>query len=262
MPRRHYAERPNRQFPEKNEPQSGVSPGTSALAYLRVSTQEQARGGVSLDAQDERIRAYCTLAGLTLVDVLREEGVSGAKPLASREHGAELARRVQSGEAKHVVTFKLDRLFRDAADALRQTREWDQRGVAVHFVDLGGQTLNTASAMGRMFLTVAAGFAELERNLIAERTAMALAHKREHGLVYGSTPFGYERRGDRLREKASELRVLKRIRAWRARGWSLRRIAEQLTADQVATKRGGRWHASSIAYLLKNPLYAGGQGAA
>lgn len=78
------------------------------------------------------------------------------------------------------MALKLDRLFRDAEDALHQTKAWDKAGIALHLVDMGGQTLNTATAMGRFFLNMMAGFAELERNLIAERTATALAHKKTH----------------------------------------------------------------------------------
>ena len=70
----------------------------------------------------------------------------------------------------HIVALKLDRLFRDAADALHQSRAWDKAEIALHLVDMGGQSLNTASAMGRFFLNMMAGVAELERNLIAERT--------------------------------------------------------------------------------------------
>ena len=58
-----------------------------AAAYIRVSTDEQARTGVSLEAQEEKLRAYCKMTGLDLVRVIREEGVSAAKPLASRPGG-------------------------------------------------------------------------------------------------------------------------------------------------------------------------------
>ena len=60
----------------------------SAVAYVRVSTQEQALEGVSLAAQEEKVRAYCTLAGLELMQVYREEGVSASKPLANRPEGS------------------------------------------------------------------------------------------------------------------------------------------------------------------------------
>ena len=68
---------------------SEASPAAPARAagYIRVSTEEQVRGGVSLDAQEERVRAYCTMSGMELVSVIREEGVSGAKPLDSRPRG-------------------------------------------------------------------------------------------------------------------------------------------------------------------------------
>jgi len=145
-----------------------------AAIYTRVSTDEQARLGVSLDAQEARARAYCELHGLTIAAVFRDEGVSGAKPLAERPEGQKLSHEVSTGAIRHVVALKLDRLFRDAIDCLEVSRLWDHAGVSMHLIDLGGQTVNTASAMGRFMLTVVAGAAEMERNLIRERTRLAV----------------------------------------------------------------------------------------
>ena len=58
---------------------------TPAIGYIRCSTHEQADSGLGLKAQDERIRAYCTLKGLRLTEIVQDAGVSGGKPLASRE---------------------------------------------------------------------------------------------------------------------------------------------------------------------------------
>lgn len=91
-----------------------------------------------------------------------------------------------------MVAIKLDRLFRDAVDCLTATREWDRAGTTLHLVDMGGTCLNTGSAMGRMFLTMAAGFAELERNLISERTAAAMSHLKAEGRHVGSPGLGFE----------------------------------------------------------------------
>src|SRR5262245_57091471 len=96
--------------------------GSRAVAYVRVSTEEQAREGVSLDAQEARLRAYCAAAGLELVTLVREEGVSGSIPLAERPGGAELLRHLAEQNVAHVLALKLDRLFRDAADCLSQSR--------------------------------------------------------------------------------------------------------------------------------------------
>jgi DNA invertase Pin-like site-specific DNA recombinase len=160
-------------------------------------------------------------------------------------------------KVEHVVALKLDRIFRDAEDALRQTKAWDKAGVALHLVDMGGQTLNTASAMGRFFLNMMAGFAELERNLIAERTAAALAHKKSHRQAYSPTPFGFDRGGNDLIANAAELATVQQMRSWRVRGWTLRQIAEELTKQAVPTKNHGkRWYASTVRHVLQNDLYA------
>ena len=131
----------------------------NAIGYTRVSTEEQVKEGVSLDAQDERLRAYATAQNIDLVDIIREEGVSGTIPLANRPGGAGLLQMVGKGrKIQHVIALKLDRLFRDASDCLMQTKVWDKAGIGLHLLDMGGQSINTASAMGRMFLTMSAGY--------------------------------------------------------------------------------------------------------
>jgi DNA invertase Pin-like site-specific DNA recombinase len=228
-----------------------------AVCYIRVSTEEQARNGVSLAAQEEKLLAYCRLTALEPVAMIREEGVSGSKAMGTRPGGVELLKLVARKDVNHVVALKLDRLFRDAADALNQTKAWDKAGVALHLVDMGGQTLNTASAMGRFFLSMMAGFAELERNLIAERTGTAMAHKKAHREAYAPTPYGYDREGDALAVNPQELKAVAQIRKWRGEGWTLGKIASELTRRRVPTKRGGGWYPGTVKYLLENNLYAG-----
>jgi DNA invertase Pin-like site-specific DNA recombinase len=226
-----------------------------AVLYIRVSTDEQARHGVSLDAQEERLRAYCTMRGLQVVGMIRDEGVSAFKHLDTRRGGAELLQVIARGKASHVVALKLDRLFRNAADALALTEEWNRAGVALHLVDMGGAAMDTASPTGRMMLTMLAGFAEFERALISERTTQALTYKRDQRQAYAPTPYGYRRRGDTLHEHRAELATVARIREAAAAGESLAGIARALNADAVPTKRGGKWHASTVRYLLRNDLY-------
>jgi len=73
---------------------------------------------------------------------------------------------------------KLDRLFRNATDALQKSAEWDKAKLALHILDMDGSNIDTASAVGKMFFTMTAGFAEMERNLISERTKAALSFKK------------------------------------------------------------------------------------
>jgi len=239
---------------ESNGNETGATMG--AVLYIRVSTDEQAKHGVSLDAQEARLRAYCTMRDLEVVGVIRDEGVSAFKHLDKRPGGAELLRVIASGEAQHVVAFKLDRLFRNAADALATTEAWSRAGVALHLVDMGGAAMDTTSATGRMMLTMLAGFAEFERALTVERTTTALAFKRDKREAYGATPYGYARHGDALHADPDELATVARIRKWHAAGASLGAIARRLTAAGTPTKRGGQWYPATVRYLLRNDLYA------
>jgi DNA invertase Pin-like site-specific DNA recombinase len=230
---------------------------TTAIGYIRVSTDQQAEEGVSLEAQRERLEAYAKMQDLDLVEIIEDAGISGTVPLADRDGGAALIAALVDHQAPHVVALKLDRLFRDAADALNQTRQWDKDKIALHLIDVGGQSINTSSAMGRMFLTMMAGFAELERNLISERTAAALRHKKQKGEVYSALPLGYEDQDGQLVPIDEEMVIVSEIRAMRQDGLSLHKIANDLNGRGIVGKRGGRFYASTIRAILGNDLHEG-----
>ncbi len=226
-----------------------------AVAYVRVSTDEQAQEGVSLALQERHVRVYCDLKGLELVDIIRDEGISASKPLSDRRGGAEFLRTLASGEIANVISLKLDRFFRSASDALNETKRWDKAGVALHLVDQGGATIDTKNSTGKLFFTLLAAMAEFERNLISERTTAAMRHLKTVRRAYSPTPFGFDRIDDELRENADELRVVKRIREMRAGELSLGKIAATLNREGVPTKTGKKWHGSTVHYILRNQLY-------
>ena len=228
-----------------------------AALYLRVSTQEQARSGVSMGAQEERLRAYCAAVGLDVASVIREEGVSAGKPLQARPGGDKMLKVLSANGAQHVVALKLDRLFRSTEDALYWTQQFEQRGITLHLADMGGQNLNTNSAMGRMMLTLLASFAEFEKNLIAERTAIALEHKKRNGKVYGHPPYGVDvsEDGKDLVPNEAEQKTLKYIFQWRGEGASLYVVATRLNDLGVPGKKGGKWHPATIAHIVRNDIY-------
>ena len=224
-----------------------------AVCYVRVSTEEQARKGVSLAAQEEKLRAYCTMTGMAVVEVIREEGVSGSIPLADRPGGAAMLRLLAEGKASDVVALKLDRVFRRTIDALTQTEAWDKKGVGLHLVDFGGTAMSTSDATGKLLFTILAGMAQWERALTAERTKAALTHKKKHRQAYSPTPYGYDRRGDTLHANLREQAVILQIRAMRDSGASLRAIVRELKDEP--TKQGGQWYAGTVKYMLENNLY-------
>lgn len=218
----------------------------TALGYVRASTEEQ---DLTIEAQKEKIRAYCTLKSLELKEIVVDFGISGGTPLEQREGGA----KILAAKVSAIVAVKLDRLFRDAADCLNVTRRWDKKGVALHLLDMGGNSLDTSTAVGRMFLTMAAGFAEMERGLIRERTKAALQQKRRQGKLAGKLPFGYTlgADGESLIPNREEQSALARMKVLRKEGKTFRQIARWLESNDVRTKTGGTmWQASSVRSVL------------
>lgn len=226
----------------------------AAICYVRVSTDEQATTGHSLDAQEAACRAYCALRGFTVAAVIVDAGVSGGTPLAARPGGSQaLAELARKAGPRHVVCVKLDRAFRSAADCLAVTGEWDRRGVSLHLTDLGGQAVDTSSAMGRFMLTVLAGAAELERNLIGERTSSAMQSMRTQGLYTGGrVRYGFKVAADgvTLTECPTEQATIAEARALSARGLSQRAIAAELAERGMLTRNGRMFDHKAIPALL------------
>jgi DNA invertase Pin-like site-specific DNA recombinase len=192
------------------------------------------------------------MRGLELVDLVTDSGVSGGKPLSTRDGGRGILDLVRRRKVNAVIAVKLDRLFRNAHDCLDVTNDWDRSGVALHLLDLGGQSIDTSTAMGRFFLTVIAGAAEMERNLIRERTRAALAHKARSGQRVGCVPFGKRIGADgvHLEDDPAEQAAIDRITALHREGLSVREIAARLNAEQVKA-RGKRWHKTTVCDLIR-----------
>jgi DNA invertase Pin-like site-specific DNA recombinase len=226
-----------------------------AVGYVRVSTQEQADHGISLEAQEARIRAYTTMRGLELVEVVIDAGVSAGKyTLEQRDGGRRVLAAVRSRTVGHVIALKLDRLFRNAEDALHQTKAWDKAGVSLHLIDMGGASLDTATAMGRMFFLMMAGFAEMERNVTSERTIAALDCKRERGERLGVLPYGkcVDADGVHLIDNPTEQAVIATVRELRASGLSYRAIAAELNRRGMVNRVGGAFHKTQIIRILED----------
>ena len=99
-----------------------------AISYIRVSSEEQADSGLGLEAQRQRIAAYCIMKGLHLAEEFEDPGISAGKPLASRPAGSRLLAAAKKSKAV-VIVAKLDRLFRSVADAANVIDDFDKKGI-------------------------------------------------------------------------------------------------------------------------------------
>lgn len=223
------------------------------IAYTRVSTADQAIEGVSLEAQDTRLRAWAVAQGVELVEVVTDAGIS-AKTL-DRPGLARVLEMLRNGEADGLVVFKLDRLTRRTVDLLMLVDELFADG-SRSLVSLS-ESVDTASAAGRMMLTMLGALASWERETIGERTAEALRHLKAQNVKMGRDGYGWtygeavDDEGRRVVEPVeSERAAIERAKELRAAGRSLRQIAEALTVEGHETKRGGRWHAKTVRSLI------------
>jgi putative DNA-invertase from lambdoid prophage Rac len=194
--------------------------------YCRVSTVRQATEGESLEVQQRQIQGYAHMHGLTLAGVVVEEGVSGSVPVEDRPVGGPLFAKLERGDI--VVAAKLDRLFRSALDALKVVESLKTRGVKLHLLDLGGDI--AGNGLSKLFLTIAAAFAEAERDRIRERIGQVKADQKARGrYLGGKVPFGFRRgeNGDLVPHEA-EQKAIGEMVALRAQGKASRAIASAM----------------------------------
>ena len=225
---------------------------TSVVGYVRVSTEQQAGEGVSLDAQRTKIRAYAVAMDLELVDVCEDAGLS-AKSLARPGLASALAM-LEGGKASGLVVVKLDRLTR----SVRDLGELVDRYFASRFSLLSlSDSIDTRTASGRLVLHVLGAVSQWEREATAERTRDALAQLRADGVRLGAEPLGWRRseladaRGHRSYEDvAPESATLRRVLELRREGRSIPEIVAALIVEGHRTKRGRRWHATTVQRIL------------
>jgi DNA invertase Pin-like site-specific DNA recombinase len=224
-----------------------------AYGYCRVSSQDQI-DGTSLTAQENQIRAYATLKGFDLAGLFIDPGVSGSRPLATRPEGARMVEGLARGEAQAIIITKLDRGFRSASDCLVNVEAWETGGVALHILNLGGQTIDTSTPTGKFFITIMAGAAELERNLIRERCNDGRKTRRAQGQRIGEIPFGYSLADDgkTLVASGEEQEAITLAVKLRAEGHSAASIARELNRRGIPTKKGsGSWTHVQVIRLLR-----------
>lgn len=220
-----------------------------AFGYVRCSTKAQAAEGLTLDAQESRIRAYAKALGLDLKSVVVEEAKSGKNTRRPKLEGLRGA--IRAGEVSHVIVLRLDRISRSVRDLIDLLEEFEKHGVA--FVSVQ-ESLDTGSTMGRFVYTLLGAVAELERATIADRTVLALKHKRQNGEVYSRVPFGWDRDGEKLVPVLREQKALAAARKLREGGASFQSIADYFTKQGLKPYSGGKWWPASARQVLRSKM--------
>ena len=216
------------------------------IAYCRVSTEDQAQFGVSLAAQEQKIRQYCALYEIELMEVITDAGIS-AKNL-KRPGVQKLLALVKVKAIETVVIAKLDRLTRSVRDLADIVDLFNKQGVSLVSVN---EHIDTGSAAGRMCLNMLGVISQWEREAIGERTATAINWKRSNGESYsGRQPlYGYSRLDGLLIPVESEQNLIRMILSMKNQRPAA--IARTLEQAGLKTRSGNcHWHHKLISKIL------------
>ena len=204
---------------------------TRAIAYIRVSTNQQADQGHSLLAQQEKVNAYASLYDLEIVETVVETG--SAKNL-NREGLQGALAQIKSGKADALIVVKLDRLTRSVSDLGYLVETYFKKAGLLSV----SEQIDTRSASGRLVLNVLASVSQWEREAIGERTSAVRQSMKANGLYCGgSVPYGQMLVSGELVTNPNEQAIINRAKALKAEGHSLRTIATMFSNEGLKTRK-------------------------
>jgi site-specific DNA recombinase len=227
-------------------------------AYKRASTSKQE---LSPQVQEEHIRDYCKSRSLGEPVFYLDKATSAGIYIRDREAGGKLMRDLRQGD--NVVIAKPDRMFRTLKDCVNACDEFRRLEIRLHIVNFHGMAVDLGTPIGRAVMHMVACFAELEKDMISERTSDTVKMLKRRGLAVGRPALGFKhervtRNGEKVHivvPDPEERAVMAKIACWRRQKWSYQRIYETLTYElKIRTREGKEWDPNRIRRALKAEL--------
>jgi len=200
--------------------------------------------------QKTKIRQYCALHEMELLEVISDERISG-KSIKARPGIQDVLELVRKREIDAVVVYKLDRLARNTIETLEMVQGMDKKGVALHSIT---ENLDTQSSIGRFVVRTLASLAEMERDQISERTSAALQQKKEKSeRISGRAPYGYRFEEGKVVPYGKEQVTIRKIRGLSDTGHSVRKIRHILASEEtpVLNRNGKPFGLAALHKILK-----------
>jgi site-specific DNA recombinase len=231
---------------------------SGVVGYIRVSTIGQADEGVSLDAQEEKIKMWASLYDSHLLDVHKDAGVSGKA--AGNRPGLEAAVAQACKNHARLVVYSLSRLGRSASDIFAISQRLSKAKADLVSVT---EHIDTNTAAGKMVFRMLAVLSEFERDSVSERTRSAMDYKRAQGKrISRYLPFGYDLAEDNetLVPNRKELYTVKTILQMRDDGHTLQEICDDLKRRHRLNKSGKPvWYPSVVRGIIQRAKQQGEQ---
>ena len=238
-------------------PSSEDAPRSAAI-YVRVSTEEQAEEGYSIDAQRSLLEKYCKAEGMEVAGVYVDDGYSGRN--VKRPGYAKMME--EMGQWDALIVLKMDRIHRNSRNFMNMMDELNRKGKK--FIS-ATEALDTSNALGKFVIDMIQRIAQLESDQIGERTYLGMEEKarsmrnneRESKTMGFNPPYGYELNNGILLSVKDELYVIRGIFIDYLNGATMDAIAYRLNREGELTKKGNPWNIFNVRNTLHNPIYAG-----
>lgn len=224
-----------------------------AAIYVRVSTDEQAQYGYSVEAQKEKLLAFCKSQDWEVYKAYVDDGFRATT--LNRPEIQKLIEESNHQKFNMVVFYKLDRLSRSVKDLNYLIEAFEKNNVAIKSIT---EPFDTSSPPGKLMFNMLGSFAQFERELIGERTKLGLYRAFDEGKWITTPPYGYNIKDGQLVLNDKEAIFVKRaIELCLVGNLGIGAIAKLLKEEDKITRRAGKWAKNSVWNLLHNPVYCG-----
>lgn len=221
--------------------------------YVRVSTEEQAQYGFSIEAQKEKAVAFCKSQGWEIFKVYIDDGFKGWN--LKRPKIKELLIDAEEKKFNVILMYKLDRLSRKLSDLTKLVEKFEELGIGIRSIT---EPFDTTNPTGKLLFNMLGSFAQFERELIGERTRLGIGRRVKEGKWTTTPPFGYNMVNGELIINEKEIAYYKRmVELFLYHNYGTGLIAIKLNEEDKVTRRAGKWSDSTIWNMLTNPVYCG-----
>jgi len=223
-----------------------------AAIYTRVSTEDQAKEGFSLDAQLDKLRSYCKARDWIVAEEYVDDGYSGRT--IKRPAYTRMMEEIDKWDA--ILVIKMDRIHRNSKNFMFMMDHLNKN--KKEFVSMN-ESFDTSTAIGRFVMNIIQGIAQLESEQIGERVYIGMEQKAKTigGVLGFNIPYGYDYNNGKFNINQIESPAIKNIYSWYLDGKSMGEITKMLNNKKVPTKKQGFWAKKMVSTVLKNPVYCG-----
>lgn len=218
------------------------------IGYVRVSSENQVEKDNSIRNQIKFIKKYCQDCDYELVDVFKDEGISGLKK--SRDGLNKMMKQINESKIDVVLVYSLSRLGRKLVDVISWVNELERKNI--EFLSIK-ENFGNKGVMGKLMMNILGSVNEFEVDILSERIRDVKQFKKDKMEVYtGKICYGWKRVDDKLVLDEVEYQVLENIEFYRSCGWSYNVISKYLNKKGIKSKNGNKWYSSSVRSVLNN----------